>query len=101
MAANANPKSLVGRFFVIWQDSENYAYTVPNYQGVVDAQLEDGHYLCQYFDAIAGQPSTMEIFHISTMIGNARKHGSFEFFEDDEHMRDWFEHTWNWKREHQ
>jgi hypothetical protein len=79
---------------------------VPNKQGIVIAQLEDGYYLCQFFEALMGELSTMAIFHVSSMAGTTsayRKNGTFEFFEDDAHLRDWSEYRgkYFWERNDQ
>jgi hypothetical protein len=79
---------LVGRCFHIYNEDR-----IANMQGIVRAQLEDGFYLVQYFDAMHGLPSTLAVVHISTMVQHEdrRGPGDWQFYEDDEHLRDWWE----------
>lgn len=84
---------LVGRCFLIWGNDNKWAR-----QGVVRAKLDDQHYLVHFFEVLFGTPSTMAIYHISQFVVPEgrfqRSDGVFEFFEDDEHLRDWVEaHT--------
>jgi hypothetical protein len=87
----AKPKGLEGRCFVIWEEAEGYDRTVPAYQGQVISHLGEGYYLCQYFDAAMGEPGTMAIYHIGSMLEDHRKAGGFTFFEDNKHLRHWGE----------
>lgn len=84
---------LVGRCFLIWGDNNKWSR-----QGAVRAKLDDQHYLVQFFEVVMGEPSTLAIFHISQFVAPEgrfqRSSGVFEFFEDDEHLRNWVEiHT--------
>ena len=86
------PVGLVDRCFVIWTEGRKVQY-----QGRVVTELPDGFYLVQFFDFLMGGPSTLAVFHISKFAADplsARVPGSFEFFENDEHLRDWFDHTY-------
>ena len=85
------PKGLEGRCFVIW--GKGPSGQVAQYKGHVVSHLGDGYYLCQFFDAIMGEPSTMGIYHVASMVDGGRKDGSFTFFENDEHLRYW-DQTW-------
>jgi hypothetical protein len=78
--------SLIGRCFVIWGDDMK----VPDFQGIVRGRPEPGYYLVQYFEALMGTPSTFAIFSIAEM-KHGRLAGCFEFFEDDQHLREWSE----------
>lgn len=82
---------LCGKCFVIYGDDG-----LVQYQGVILAALIDGHYLVQFFDWIMGAPSTCAIYHVTAMRSdkgrNPRKEpGAWEFFMNDEHLRDWLE----------
>jgi len=76
--------SLVGKCFVIF--GYNSAWSR---QGVVRHDLSGGYYLVQFFDAFMGLPNTSAIFHISQMVDQNRAKGGWEFFENDEHLREW------------
>ena len=76
---------LVGRCFVIWGENREVRF-----QGYVVAGLWDGHFLVQFFDALVGAPATMAVFHISSFVGgHLREPWTFEFFENNEHLRGW------------
>ncbi|WP_299945319.1 hypothetical protein [uncultured Ruegeria sp.] len=78
---------LVGRCFVIFGNEGIW-----NYQGHIVGALDGGHYLIQFFEAAFGMPSTLAIFHITEMKWQmGRPKGSWEFFEDDQHLRDWID----------
>jgi hypothetical protein len=67
-------------------------------QGVVRAKVTETVYLIQYFDWIMGEPSTLELVSLDRMVGdgkNLRSAGSYEFFENDEHLRFWMEHRYH------
>lgn len=86
MTETANP--LVGRCFVYFDDEGKVAR-----QGVVRAAPEPGLYLIQYFDWIAGAPSTLRLVtaaELTSAIGGLRVN-AVELFDNDEHLRGWLE----------
>jgi hypothetical protein len=86
----SEPAGLVGRFFHIWDDTSIAR------QGRVVAQIDQTHYLVQFYEWIAGDSSTLHIFTLDQMtikrIDAERAYGSWQFYESEEHMRFWFEH---------
>jgi hypothetical protein len=80
---------LVGRCFHIFGEGG-----AVDYEGVVRADLGDGNFLIQYFEAFSGHPNTCAIVHISRMIqpaDNYRQPGAWQFYQDAEHLRDWWD----------
>jgi hypothetical protein len=79
---------LVGRCFLIWGEDNQWSR-----QGVVRAELNGGYYLVQFFEVVMGTLSTMAIYHISQFAApEPRFQGKpdvFEFFKDNEQLRDW------------
>lgn len=84
----ASRPGLVGKCFMVFGDDGKI-----NWQGIIRASVTDQQYLIQYFDWVIGEPSTMAIVNLSTMVSPEpkmdRKPGSWVFFEDDEHLRAW------------
>ncbi len=89
--ARKAPPGLVGRCFVTWVDGRKVQR-----QGRVVAELLDGYYLVQVYSWIMGEPSTMAVVHVSDLatkrLDDVGSPGTVEFFEDDEHLRFWFEY---------
>jgi hypothetical protein len=85
------PQGLVGRFFHIFGDEGDVRY-----QGKVIAQVDPTRYLVQFYDFIMGEPSTLHVFDIDAItaanILNHREPGAWQFYEDDEHWRFWYQH---------
>lgn len=80
---------LVGKCFVIFGKDGQW-----NYQGRVVDGLGDGRYMIQFFDALMGYPSTYAVAHIDMMtLRLGRPEGAWEFFENDEHLRNWIGDT--------
>lgn len=75
---------LVGRCFHVF-DNNGYV----KYQGIVRGELGNGNYLVQYFDWTTGSLDTMEIRNTSEM-KPGRKEGCWQFYEDSEHMYEWY-----------
>lgn len=88
-AAKPQPETigLVGRCFHIFKNGR-----IEN-QGVIRGDLGEGRYLIQFFDWIAGEPSTMEIRQISEMTPG--RENSWQFYEDAEHMNFWYRYRYN------
>lgn len=80
---------LVGRCFHIFGEDGHVQY-----QGQIRCDLGGGNYLVQYFDWLIGEPGTMSIVPVSKMIERElrRGNGSWQFYEDVEHMNFWYEH---------
>lgn len=79
--------NLVGRCFVIFGKNQTW-----DFQGFVKSDLGGGFYMIRFFDALLGEPSTIAVFHLSDMkCAPKRTLGSWEFFENDEHLREWIE----------
>jgi len=79
---------LLGKFFHIFKDGK------PNWQGQVTGQIDETHYLCQLYDFIMGDPSTIHIFTIDQMTSSVdvmRGDLAFQFYMNDEHWRQWYE----------
>jgi hypothetical protein len=87
MMPKQEPQSygLVGRCFHVFAEDG----TIER-QGIVRADLGGGGYLVQYFEWFAGTPSTMEVRYITEM-KPGRGNGSWQFYEDNEHMSSWYE----------
>jgi hypothetical protein len=79
---------LAGKCFVIFSDDRR-----ANFTGIVRDRLTDTHYLVQFFDALMGEPSTLAIKTLGEMTAGCatRAKGTFEFFEDLEHLNYWLE----------
>ena len=88
-AKNTEPVlTLVGCYFHTLDDDG-----CVQYQGRVRGNIGDGFFLIEYFEWFTGQPSKMELRHISEM-----KAGRWQFYEDSERMNNWLE-TWGKRRE--
>jgi hypothetical protein len=85
------PIGLVGRYFHIW-DAEGYI----SRQGRVIAQIDPTHYLVQFYEWFVGEASTLHIYTLDTMTTPRPEEdhglGAWQFYEDAEHWRFWFEH---------
>jgi hypothetical protein len=79
------PMGLVGRCFHIF-DADGCI----RHQGIVRGDLGDGRYLVQYFEWLIGEPGTLEIRYVTEM-RPGRTEGAWQFYEDCEHMKYWFE----------
>jgi hypothetical protein len=81
------PFGMVGRCFVIWGEKEW------EMQGIIRGEPAPGLYLCQFFECLMGQSSTMAIFTLERFMERPwREPGSIILFENDEHLRFWTEH---------
>lgn len=79
---------LIGRCFHVFGENRKISR-----QGIIRGTLGDGYYLIQYFEFLMGEPSTMEVVHIRSMIRPAldsQEEGSWQFYEDVDHMKWWF-----------
>lgn len=84
-----NPIGLVGLCFIIRGDDGGWQY-----QGEVKEALGEGHYLVRFFSVLDGTETTMAVYHISQFVSKShpderQNAGSFDFFDDDEHLRIW------------
>jgi hypothetical protein len=81
--------SLVGMCFLQWKNERECQY-----QGVIRGVAAPGVLICQYFDAIMGNPSSATLIKMDDMLGSGgRKPGGYTLFKDDAHIRDWID-TW-------
>ena len=91
--ASAPPADgLVGRCFVHFNPDRTVQH-----QGIVRAKITEEVYLVQYFDAFAGEPSTLELLPLKIMLGdgnNRRQAGAYEFFQNSEHLIHWMTYTY-------
>jgi hypothetical protein len=89
--AGVTSDGLIGKCFHIFGGDGKVAR-----QGRVVAVVGPSHYLVQYFDWALGEPNTMAVVSVETMAVTAeheRKPGSWQFYEDADHMNRWYE-TW-------
>ncbi|SEJ87315.1 hypothetical protein [Paraburkholderia diazotrophica] len=78
---------LVGRFFHVMHGRRI------RYQGRVVAQIDATRYLCQFYEFLLGQPNTLHVFNLDDMVWkDGEGAASFQFYDDAEHWRNWFEH---------
>ncbi len=85
-------KGLEGKWFHILDED---CYTVDR-QGHILSYLGDGYYVIQYYDFIAGAPSTISIVHISEMTEpRCNPSKRWVFYETDEDMRDVYEYKYS------
>jgi hypothetical protein len=81
--------SLVGRCFHVFGEKRKVQY-----QGIVRAMVGDDHALVQYFEWLMGEPTTIEVVSLERMsfgaTPNSRAPGSWQFYQDDEHMNGWY-----------
>jgi hypothetical protein len=95
-AADPWATGIVGRCFHIWGQTERGSPTI-QYQGVVRALVDQDKALIQFFDWIVGEPSTLSIVSLATMVRDppdSRKAGSWQFYENVEHMSFWYDHRY-------
>lgn len=79
---------LAGRCFILRDERKRTVY-----QGVVHCIIPSGQgdlVLIQYFEALFGQLNTMALVPLASMI-ESRVGSSYMFFEDDQHLRDYFD----------
>jgi hypothetical protein len=82
------PLGMVGRCFIFWGER------TWQYQGVIRGEPSPGQYLCQFFECLMGEPSTLTIIPLERFAEKPwREPGSAILFETDEHMRFWQEHV--------
>jgi hypothetical protein len=87
---NEAPAGLVGRYFHVMIGDGNRVL----YQGRVVAQIDQTHYLCQLYEWLLGEPSTLHVFCVEDMAvkpADMRSEGAFQFYDDVEDMRNWFD----------
>jgi hypothetical protein len=80
---------LVGRSFHVFGDDGTVEY-----QGAIVAQVGPEHYLVRYLEWEPGQESTFGVVAVDEMTcspGNNRAPWTWQFYENDAHMRDWYE----------
>lgn len=88
---------IVGRCFHVWGEPTQKGDPQVQYQGVVRALVDHDKALVQFFDWIMGEPSTSSLVSLSTMVRDppdSRKAGSWQFYENAEHMNFWYEHRY-------
>jgi hypothetical protein len=71
---------LVGRFFHAF-DQHGFV----QFQGRVVSQIDETHYLVQFYEWIVGEANTIHIRTLAQML-------EWQFNEDADHWRFWFEH---------
>ena len=85
-----NQDALVGKCFLSL-NSDGKA----DRQGIVRAKVCDRNYVIQFFDWIMGEPSTIAVVPIESLMSSSpsdkRKAHSVILFEDSEHLRFWME----------
>jgi hypothetical protein len=85
---------MVGRCFIIWGDKGSWQY-----QGVVRGEPAPGFYLCQYFECLMGELSTLAVFPLEKFMDRPWREPGSILFEDDKHMRFWQEHVYRSQQE--
>ena len=88
---------IVGRCFHIFDETPAGEPRI-QFQGVVRALVDHDKALVQFFDWIVGEPSTASVVLLSTMVCDppgSRKAGSWQFYENVEHMNFWYEHRYH------
>jgi len=83
----SDPKDpLIGKWFIVWgQDGRSWEH-----QGVVTGKIADGVYLVKLFErSFLGSANTLFCVNLSAMVTSdfTGKEGLFEFFENEEHLR--------------
>jgi cobalamin biosynthesis Mg chelatase CobN len=82
--------SLVGRCFHVFGENQKVQY-----QGIVRGMVNDTHALVQYFEWFMGEANTFEVVSVKRMSKGAtvdnRAPGSWQFYEDNQQMNDWYE----------
>ena len=82
------PLSMVGCCFIFWGEN------TWQYQGVIRGEPSPGKYLCQFFECLMGEPSTLIIIPLERFAERPfRERGSAILFENCEHMRFWQDHV--------
>lgn len=82
------PAPLVGRYFHIFDDNCEVQY-----QGQVLSQIDETHYLIQLYEWFVGNPDTIYVVSIDTMVSKtlSRDARNWQFYENREHWIGWYE----------
>jgi hypothetical protein len=88
--AKVEPQSVIGMCFICLNDDGKL-----DHQGYVCAHVHGSIYMVQYFDALMGEPNTLEPVDFEALAGKPtgcrKTPNAIIFFEDDEHMRFYLE----------
>lgn len=87
--AKPKPEALgmAGRCFIFWGDKTWQR------QGIIRGEPTPGMYLCQFFECLMGEPSTMTIIPLERFVERPwGEPGSAILFEGTEHMCFWIDH---------